>query len=51
MGQHDVKMRQKLWNEINEIYAKVHYLEQKIKALEEKNTMAIVEAKNAKAIV
>jgi BMFP domain-containing protein YqiC len=44
-------MRQKLWKEINEIYAKVHYLEQKIKALEAKNALTIVEAKNAAAIV
>jgi hypothetical protein len=33
-------MRQKLWNEINTIYARVHYLEKKIKALENKNPVA-----------
>jgi hypothetical protein len=37
LGQHDVKMREKLRNEINQIYTNLHNLEQRIKAIEKKN--------------
>jgi hypothetical protein len=40
LGLHDVRMRQKLKNEINSIYAKIHELEQKIKALENTKPIA-----------
>jgi hypothetical protein len=36
LGQHDAKMRVNLWKQINSIYVKIYYLEQKLKALEAK---------------
>lgn len=36
MAQHDAKMRANLWKQINSIYVKIYYLEQKLKTLEKK---------------
>ncbi len=36
MSQHDAKMRADLWKQINKIYIKIYYLEQKLKVLEAK---------------
>jgi len=39
LGLHDVKMRADIWKQINQLYSKIHYLEEKIKVLEAKKAM------------